>query len=58
MLKNKKNDILGECFDNIKDRAFYNVLKKAVKIQDTLRLRIIKKFTKMAFRSSRSGSST
>jgi hypothetical protein len=44
ILKNKKDNILKDCFDNIKDRAFYNVLKKAVKIPDTLRLRIIKKF--------------
>jgi hypothetical protein len=44
MLKNKKNDILKECFDKIKERAFYNVLKKAVKIPDLLRIRILKKF--------------
>ena len=44
MLKNKKNDRLKDCFDKIKERAFYNVLKKAVKIPDLLRLRIIKKF--------------
>ena len=44
MLKNKKNNILKDCFDKIKERAFYNVLKKAVKIPDLLRLRILKKF--------------
>ena len=44
MLKNKKNDILKDCFDKIKEKAFYNVLKNAVKIPDLLRLRILKKF--------------
>ena len=38
MLKNKKNDILKDCFDKIKERAFYNTLKKAVKIPDLLRM--------------------
>ena len=44
MLKNKRKDILEECFYNIKQTSFDNVLKKVVKIPDALRIRIIKKF--------------
>ena len=29
MLKNKRKDILKDCFDNIKQKAFDNVLKKS-----------------------------
>ncbi len=44
MLKYKRKDILKDCFDNIKQRAFDNVLRKVIKIPDLLRTRIIKKF--------------
>ena len=44
MLKNKKQNILKECFDNLKQRGFDNVLKKAIKIPDSLKERILRKF--------------
>ena len=44
MLKKKKDDILKDCFDKIKQTAFDNVLKKVINIPDLLRIRILKKF--------------
>ena len=44
MLKNKRKDILKDCFDKIKQRETDNVLTKAIKIPDILRRRIIKKY--------------
>ena len=44
MLKAKRYDILKDCFDKIKKRAFDNVLRKAMKIPESFKKRIIKKF--------------
>ena len=43
-LKNKRKDILKDCFDKIRQTAFDNKLKSVVKIPDVLRKRIFKKF--------------
>ena len=43
LLEDKRLDNLYECFDNIRNRAFDNVLRKAITIPDALKKRILKK---------------
>jgi hypothetical protein len=44
LLKTKRLDHLKESFDKIKKRGFDNVLRKAIKIPDSLKKRILKKY--------------